>query len=156
MRITSINESALEDKMDHSSPADLSLEAALELEEVKQHIRQDAPSLNALFRLISTPLPAFDNGQSVSMLADARAYPLLRDSTRFKIPARNAQEFMKVIQEYLTSLEEGVARVDLNKIEEAKRFCLALNAQVLAKEMGEFYARRERQDSRNVFDGPIL
>jgi hypothetical protein len=56
----------------------------LELEEMKQHIRADAPALSALFHLIRTPSPAFNNGESISMLADPRAYPLLRDSSRIK------------------------------------------------------------------------
>jgi hypothetical protein len=137
------------------NPTDLSLEAALELEEMKQHVRADAPALNALFRLIRTPLPAFNNGISISMLADARAYPLLRDSTCIKSRGHKTGDFTKKIERYLEDLEDGVARADLTKIDEAKRFCLALNTHTLAKEMGEFYARREGQDSRNIFDDSV-
>jgi hypothetical protein len=136
------------------NPTDLSLEAALELEELKQRVRADAPALNELFRLIRTPLPAFA-GKSISMLADARAYPLLRDSmppTRI----RKSDDFETLIEQYLKDLEDGVARADLEKIDEAKKFCLALNTHFLAKEMGEFYARREGQDSQNIFDDPVL
>jgi hypothetical protein len=157
MRVIFSCESAWEDDVDTEplNSADLSLEAALELEELKQHIRDDAPALYALFRLIRTPLPAY-NGESVSMLADARAYPVLRDSTRSADTVRDYGDFKTFFERYLNELEDGVSRADLDKIDEAKRFCLALNTQVIAKEMGEFYTRRERHDSRNIFDDPIL
>jgi hypothetical protein len=147
MRVVFCGDSAQEVKVNvnPSNPADLSLEAALELEEVKQHIRVDSPALSALLHFIRTPLPAF-NGESISMLADARAYPLLRDSIHIESGAR---DFRKIIEQYLNDLEDGVARADLKKIDEAKRFCIALNTQILAKDMGEFFARREGQDSRN-------
>ena len=59
------------------SPVDLSVEAALELEEFKQGQREDVPSLMALFHFIRTPTPAFI-GERISFLDDVRAYPLLR------------------------------------------------------------------------------
>jgi len=62
------------------TPVDLSMEAALELEEAKQGLRLEVPSLAALFKLLRTPAPGFSGGPSVSMLNDLRAYPLLRDS----------------------------------------------------------------------------
>jgi len=51
---------------------------------------------------------------------------------------------------YLKDLEAGVAARNKEKIEEAKRFCLAFNANLVAKQMTEIYARREGADSRYV------
>jgi hypothetical protein len=148
MRINFARESGWVDKMeaidDVSSPADLSLEAAIELEELKQGIRNDVPSLSALFHLIRTPLPTFSGKESIRMMADVRAYPLLRDSSGIG-DVRNAGEFEKRIEIYLNDLESGVNTGDLIKIDNAKKFCLAFNRYVLARDMGEFYARRERQ-----------
>lgn len=137
---------------DVSSPADLSLEAALELEELKQGVRNDVPALSALFRLIRTPLPTFSGKQSIRMIADVRAYPLLRDSSGIS-HVGSAEEFENRIEIYLNELEDGVTRGDLIKIDAAKKFCLAFNRYVLARDMGEFYTRRERQsklDTSNV------
>ena len=57
---------------------DLSSEAALELEELRQGVRGDVPALENLFAFLRTPAPAFV-GESVSMLADVRSYVLFRD-----------------------------------------------------------------------------
>lgn len=45
--------------------------------------------------------------------------------------------------------------LDSIKIEEAKRFCLAFNAGILARQMSEVYARRERSDARTVSDDAL-
>jgi hypothetical protein len=138
------------------SPIDLSVDAALELEEYKRNLRSDVPALNALFRFIRTPSPAY-GGKSVSLLADVRAYPLLRDSLgdhSKKRPA-NFEEFKTWVESYLADLETGVAKRVEKKIEEAKRFCLSLNTHLLARQMNELYARRERPDSRS-FDHESL
>jgi hypothetical protein len=138
------------------NPTDLSVEAALELEELKQGIRSDAPALTALFHYIRTPAPAFE-GQSVSMLDDIRAYALLRDSLDGpkKTRAASFPEFRQLIERYLTDLERGVANNQQQEIDEAKRFCLSLNSQMVAKQMNELYSRRERADARN-FDHESL
>lgn len=142
---------------DHTNPVDLSVEAALELEELKQGERVDAPALNALFHFIRTPSPAF-SGQSISMLADVRAYALFRDSLGgpSRTKAGNLEEFRDLIERYLNDLEMGVARRQEKKIEEAKRFCLALNTHMLAKQMTEVYSRRERTDARSFDHEPLL
>ena len=121
-----------------ASPLDLSLEAALELEEYKQELRNDTPALQALLKVIRTPAPAF-RGQGMSMLADVRAYPLLRDSLSDagNRPPNNFREFHAVIEKYLTELETGVAARNPTKIVEAKRFCLAFNSNLLAKQMSD-------------------
>jgi hypothetical protein len=141
---------------DIANPIDLSVDAALELEEYKQGLRPDVPALKALFKFIRTPAHAFV-GESVSLLADVRAYPLLRDSLgeRSKKRPTNFGEFRKWFEDYLFDLENGVAKHAMEKIEEAKRFCLSLNTHLLARQMNELQARRERTEARN-FDEPVL
>lgn len=141
---------------DVMSPVDLSVEAALELEELKQQLRNDAPALLALLRFIRTPGPAF-SGKSVSLLDDVRAYPLLRDSVgdRTKKRPANFDAFKKWIESYLIDLEAGVRKRDSRKIEEAKRFCLSLNTHLLARQMNEIYNRRERAEARNFDHEPL-
>jgi hypothetical protein len=105
----------------------------------------------ALFSFIRTPARAF-SGKSVSLLADVRAYPLLRDSLgdHSKKRPTNFDEFRKWVDSYLTDLEVGVSKRAEKKIEEAKRFCLSLNTHMLARQMNELYTRRERSESRPV------
>ncbi len=141
---------------DLANPLDLSAEAALELEELKQGIRCDVPALGELFHFIRTPAPAFQ-GQSVSMLADVRSYALFRDSLGpTKNKTSNFSDFKKAIENYLADLEVGVKAKKQDKIEEAKRFCLAFNENMLTKQMNEIYGRRERADSRYVSHESIL
>jgi hypothetical protein len=139
----------MSDKFEFMTPVDLSLEAALELEEVKQGLRSDAPSLVALFELLRTPAPGFSGSPSVSMLNDMRAYPLLRDSLGERVKI-DYTKFEEVVGEYFCDLEEGIKAHDLKKIEEAKRFCLAFNTGMLARQMNEVYRRRDRPDARTV------
>jgi hypothetical protein len=147
--------------MDHSyehesGPIDLSVDAALELEEYKRGLRSDVPALKALFHFIRTPARAFV-GESVSLLADVRAYPLLRDSLGDHSKKRPTDfgEFRKWVDSYLSELELGVSKRVEKQIEEAKRFCLSLNTHLLARQMNELYTRRERSEARN-FDEPVL
>src|SRR6266404_3733153 len=86
------------------NPIDISVEAALELEELKQGVRSDVPALNAFFHLIRTPAPAFE-GQSISMLADVRSYALFRDALPEKTKSNNFRDFAKFIEKYLGELE---------------------------------------------------
>jgi hypothetical protein len=139
---------------DATNSIDTSVEAALQLEELKQGARKDVPALEALFKLLVTPAPAFEKGESgMSMLADLRSYALFKESLRQvqpKLMAIDFREFKSVIEKYLKELEHGVAARNVDKIDEAKRFCLALNATLLARQMNEIYSRRERSDSRYV------
>src|ERR1700730_12579705 len=142
--------------MEHDlpNPIDTSVEAALQLEELKQGVRHDVPALVALFKLLSTPAPAFEKGENgICMLADVRSYTLFKDSLKQVQPKLNAadfQQFKTVIENYLEDLRRGVAARELDKIEEAKRFCLAFNTNLVARKMNEIYSRRERSDSRYV------
>ena len=131
-----------------TNPVDLSAEAALELEELRQGERSDVPALGNLFTFLRTPGPAF-KGDSVSMLADVRSYALLRNSVG-TAPKRSTSfdDFQKQVNKYFQELEAGVAARNEEKIEEAKRFCLAFNSNLLAKQMTEIYGRRERANSR--------
>ena len=136
------------------NPIDLSAEAVLELEEFEQHERSDVPAMRKLFDLLRTPSPApsFKGNSSISMLADIRSYAVLRDALPQRSPKTNTsrQEFTEVVERYLKDLEVGVAGGNKAKLDEAKRFCLALNENLLSKRMQEVYLRRERADSRYV------
>jgi hypothetical protein len=132
------------------NPIDLSAEAALELEELRQGDRPDVPALTCLFAFLRTPGPAF-TGDGISMLADVRSYAVLRDSLgTVSRKSTSFDEFKKVVEEYFRELEAGVAARNKERIDEAKRFCLAFSANLVAKQMTEIYARRERADSRYV------
>jgi hypothetical protein len=138
---------------DLPSPIDLSAEAALELEEVNQGKRTDAPTLVALFSFLRTPAPAaeFEGNGSLSMLDDARAYVVLRDSiSPRKARSGDLSEFKKLVESYFIELETGVNAKKKNKVEEAKRFCISLNENLLSKRMAEICQRRERSDFRYV------
>jgi len=142
---------------DRSNPVDLSVEAALQLEEFKQGIRNDVPALAELFSFIRTPAPAFE-GESISLLADVRAYAIFRDSVseRTRRKSGNLSEFRQIFEQYLKELEQGVASRKSVEIDEAKRFCLSLNTQILVRQMSELYNRRERKDSRGLDHESIL
>ena len=144
------------------NPIDLSAEAVLELEELRQGQRQSAPAMNRLFDFLRTPpssTPSFNGRDSVSMLADVRAYAVVRDALpprQLKTSAFNRAEFVATVEKYLSDLEEGVGAGSKTKLEEAKRFCLALNENLLLKRTHEIYLRRERADSRYVsHDAPV-
>jgi hypothetical protein len=136
-----------------SDPIDVSIEAAVELDELKGNLREDAPALGTLFKLLRTTGPAFEGRPGVSMLADIRAFALFRDSLRQlkpKIKVSDYRELQSVLEPFFEELETGVRSRKLEKIDLAKQFCLAINANLVARQMSEIYARRERSDSRYV------
>lgn len=138
------------------NPIALGAEAILELEELKRGDRSAAPSLHKLFYYLRTPLPAFQ-GQGVSMLDDVRSYVLFRDALAPTAPkTKDLSEFKKAVDRYLDGLEAGVNAADVDMIAEAKRFCLAFNENLLAKQMKDIYGRRERGDSRYMGHESIL
>jgi hypothetical protein len=143
-----------------ANPIDLSAEAVLEIEEFKQNVRPDVPAMTELFNLLRTPSPAplFNGNGSVSMLADIRSYAILRDALpkRSTKPNKNLREFSELVEKYLKELEIGVAERNGSKLDEAKRFCIALNENLLSKRMHEIYLRRERADSRYVSHDSVL
>ena len=137
-----------------SNPIDLSLEAALELEELKQKIRLDAPALSAFFSILRKPAPPFEKGEgSICMLGDIRSYAMFRESmgqVQPKLSTGDFRQFRKEMERFLGDLEHGVALGSPEKIEQAKRFCLAVNSNMIARQMQEIYSRRERADSRYI------
>jgi hypothetical protein len=136
------------------NPIDTSLEAALQLEELQEGVRDDAPALQTLLTFLRTPAPAFAEGETgISMLADIRSYAIFKNflgQVQPKFKATSFREFKAVIENYLNDLERGVFAREKNKIDDAKRFCLALNANLVVRKMNEIYSRRERSDSRYV------
>ena len=133
------------------NPLDLCSEAILELEELKQGSRTDVPAVKALFRLIRTPAPGpnFQGQSSLSMIADLRSYAFFRDSLgSVRCKTNNLTDFRKILEKYIIELEEGVTTGKDDKIDEAKRFCLAFTDNLLNKQMSEVFEQRERTDSR--------
>ena len=129
------------------NPIDLSADAILELEELRQGKRTDAPQVTALFDYLRTPAPAplFQGQGSISMLADVRSHALLRASVGPGLTrTATSADFQKQVELYLQNLEKGVAERRLAKINEAKRFCVALNVNLLSRKLDEIYRRRER------------
>ncbi len=134
-----------------TNPIDLSAEAFLELEELSQGQRPDAPAFIELCRFIRTPTPAYRGQDGISMLVDVRSYALLRDSlgiARKRIS--DFKEFRKIFDNYLTDLETGVLARKKDKISEAKRFSVSLNENLLLSEMANIYERHERAEMRHV------
>ncbi len=142
------------------SPVYLSAEALLELEELTAGIRSDAPTLKVFFTALRTPAPSptFEGNHSVSMLADARSYSILRDAFSMqKIKrAADSSDFQEAVNKYLHQLEDGVQRGDKRRIADAKMFCLSLGESLIGKQMRETYRNRENSDSRYVDEESIL
>jgi hypothetical protein len=87
------------------------------------------------------------------MLADIRAFALFRDSLRQlkpKIKVSDYRELESVLEQFFNELESGVRAHKPDKIDMAKKFCLAINSNLVARQMSEIYTRRERSDSRYV------
>jgi hypothetical protein len=126
---------------------EVSSEAALELEELKQHVRDDAPAFEQFFKLIRKPSPAFA-GNGVRMFSDVQHYFKSSISTA-KVP-HAGDDLRTLVERFLSDLELGVASRNLEKIDEAKRFCLAINESLLTRRMDDIFSRKENADSRYI------
>jgi hypothetical protein len=132
------------------NPVEASVEAALELEELRQGRRSDAPSLHALFEMLLKPTPAF-LGNGVRMFADVQNYYLSASAKPAKAArAPSREEIRRSVEAFLSDLEDGVTRRDSDKIAEAKKLCLAINNNLLARKMDDIFSRREKSDTRYV------
>lgn len=142
------------------SPLDLSSEAILQLEELRQGMRGDTPALHSLLHFIKTPVqaPTFAGTNGVSMLADVRSYPLLRDSLAptKRRPAGDHVEFREWFSNYLSEIERGVNDRREDMIEEAKRFCAAFSDNLVSKEMNRVFQRRNPHESRYIADESVF
>lgn len=128
---------------------DLSSEAALQLEELKQHEREDTPAFDQFFHAIRQPSPAFA-GNGVRMFSDVQHYfQQSLQKTKARPPAAG-QSLKEMVDRLLLELEQGVARRDPTKLDEAKRFCLAINASLLSRRMDDIYSRKESAYSRYI------
>jgi hypothetical protein len=140
------------------NPVDMSMDAALELEQLKQGHRKDAPALHCLIDLLRKPARGFSGQEGISMLADMRSFTILRESLRQaspKVKAVNYDQLPAVLNTFLSELDRGVIDRDMQKVSQAKQFCLALNAGLLAKQMRDIYARRESSDARYISHEPV-
>jgi hypothetical protein len=132
---------------DQLNVVEVSSEAALELEELKQRLRDDAPALTQFFELIRKPSPAFA-GNGVRMFSDVQHY---FQSSVTKTKAQLAGGNLKtLVEKFLADLESGVAGRNPEKIDEAKRFCLAINHSLLSRRMDDIFSRKENSDSRYI------
>jgi hypothetical protein len=135
------------------NPLDMSMDAALELEELKQGGRDDAPALHHLIELLRTPSRGFSGEEGISMLADMRSFTMFRESLGQvwpKLRATNYDKLPQVISDFLSELERGVHERNDLMVARAEQFCLALNTSLLAKQMSDIYTRRERADARYI------
>jgi hypothetical protein len=125
---------------------DTSIEAALELEELKQGFRVDAPAFTQFFELIRRPSPAFA-GNGVRMFSDVQHY---FKSALPKTKVLAGENLRSLVEQFLADLERGVAARNVDKINEAKKFCLAINQSLLARRMDDIFSRKEHSDSRYI------
>lgn len=133
-----------------NNPVDASLEAALELEELKQGHRGDAPTLHVFFEMLLKPIPAF-LGSGVRMFADVQDYYLrasAKPTKSSKMPSR--EDVRRAVERFLLDLEQGVNRRELGKIEAARDLCLAINSSLLSRKMDDIFSRKEKSDTRYV------
>jgi|HubBroStandDraft_4_1064222.scaffolds.fasta_scaffold14022_1 hypothetical protein len=134
------------------NPIDVSLEASLQLEEMKQGRRDDAPALFCLVDLLRKPRRGF-SGQGISMLADIRSFTIFKESlgqVSPKIRTAEHEQLPEIISDFLVELERGVKERNKQKVMLAKQFCLLFNTSLLGREMSELYERRERSDARYI------
>lgn len=133
-----------------NNPVDASIEAALELEELKQGHRDDAPALHIFFEMLLKPSPAFLGG-GVRMFADVQEYYLrasAKPAKSAKMPSR--EEIRRSVESFLSDLEQGVNRREQVKIDAARDLCLAINNNLLSRKMDDIFSRKEKSDTRYV------
>jgi hypothetical protein len=131
------------------SLVDASSEAALELEELRQGLREGAPMLKEFFRLLREPTPAFA-GNGVCMFSDVQMFYLKRSQPQRPTKTPTREDLKALVEKFLVDLEQGVAAKKPEKIEEAKTLCLALNRNLLSRKMDDIYSRKEKSDSRYI------
>jgi hypothetical protein len=127
---------------------DLSLDAALELAELEQGERDDAPGLIRVVDELKSGRPVVE-GTPVSMLSDVRGIAMVRRalaSTNTQAGA-DRQALREAISSYLDRLVVHAVSRNAKGIEEAKRFCLALNQELLKRHHDRLTSRRWRQES---------
>jgi hypothetical protein len=138
--------------IDDLNPLDASMEAALELEEMRQDLRSSSPALVRLVELLRNPSPGFAGGDGISMLADVRSFALFKSLSHLspRLKASDHEQMQKKVGVFLAEILKGVSEKNKEKILLAKKFCLALNTNLLAKQTADIYARRERSDARYI------
>lgn len=134
------------------NPIDLTLDAAMELEELRQSLRDDSPALRRLFEYLRSP--ATKGGeQVVSRLADIRNHEVLSQSVQSRPRFGSPSDFSHWFEKYLSGLLAGVDSRSPNSISDAKEFCLALNRHMLAKMHSSSMETRHSARYRAVNDG---
>ncbi|MGP7984856.1 hypothetical protein [Rhodoblastus sp.] len=124
------------------NPIELSLDAALQLEALAQGGREGAPKFAQLIAVLKAPKPTYSGTSTVSMLTDVRSAPLVRKAILRGSPSKPEANAQMV--NFLDGLVEAVQKNDLEYIKLAKKFCLALNEQLLAKEYNSLVERQTR------------
>ena len=132
------------------SPVDASSEAALELEELKQGLRESAPTLTEFFQMLRRPTPAFA-GNGVRMFSEDQMFYLKRSQPQRSAKAAPTREDLRnLVERFLIDLEQGVVAKRPDKIDEAKMLCLAINQTLLSRKMDDIFSRKEKSDSRYI------
>lgn len=144
-----MSDAAVETNLVEVTPTDLSLDAALEIEEVLRGEAPSSPSLSKLVDALKAPQPAYSGG-SVSMLSDVRSTRIWRSALRAQPPRNSAsyQEIQGLISTFLDSLLHAVAVKDKETLLAAKRFCLDLNREFLMRNYEEIVTRQRRDETR--------
>ena len=144
--------------MEHQTPTlvEVGTEAMLELEEMNQGLRANAPALKDFFEMIRTPTasPVFAGNSAVSMLADVRAYPVLRDVTGIS-RADSYRDFEQVVIKYLEDIEQGVEAGDGSCVRKAKNFCYNLVNSLVSRDMTEVLSRKKDPDGSHFANALI-
>lgn len=115
---------------------DLSLDAALQLEELAQGKRSDAPTFQTLVDALKTPRRSYSGSSGVSMLTDVRNAPLLRKAINNRTP--------KDASLFFDELVKNVATKDRQYVELAKTLCLMINNNLLTKDYDILVRRHPR------------
>ncbi len=148
---------------EYLDPIDLSAEAALELAELQEGIREDVPSLTHLVKLIiAIPKQSehFKGRYGRSMLNNVCAYPIFRDSLKHEQREEwdDLEGFRSYLKRYLENLQTSVSEDNKEGINEAKRFCLELGKNLVSEKMAKIYEHHGHanwQDMRHE-SGPRL
>lgn len=128
------------------SPAELSSKAYVELAQLELGKRQKAEAFSELCDYLLAPRSAYGGTVGISRLDDFRSFPLLRDAVGDNVQIRkfDRDKFLKEVEKYIRGLQAGVEGAKRGKIQEAKRFALAMADAAVSVEFANMYEGKDR------------
>ncbi|WP_342362620.1 hypothetical protein [Terrarubrum flagellatum] len=130
--------------------SELTLDAALELAELRTGLRQDIPSFECLIDLIRDDRP-LKQPQGVTLLSDPRGFSVVRNawvrSSKAGQPI-NLNNFREIVVGYLNGLKQSALDGSAADTKTAEEFCLALNKAFLSRKYSSVEERAYR--SKNL------